>query len=135
MTTDVNIHDGGGMMWDGKYMTLSDIVNKHHRGKIHQETVIYQMAEDSHGNLTRVGETVLSCHGRRIRQPSSPPLEQQPFIVGSTNTPITKRQGNVVVFANKLCPQKFNYWTYPSGGTAFRALHLPSTGESVSFAP
>ena len=135
MTTDVNIHDGGGMMWDGKYMTLSDTVNKHHRGKIHQETVIYQMAEDSHGNLTRVGETVLSCHGRRIRQPSSPPLEQQPFIVGSTNTPITKRQGNVVVFANKLCPQNFNYWSYPSGGKALRSLHLPSTGESVSFAP
>ena len=102
MTTDVNIHDGGGMMWDGKYITLSDTVNKYHRGKIHQGTVIYQMAEDSHGNLTRVGETVLSCHGR-IRQPSSPPLEEQPFIVGSMNTPITKRQGNVVVFANKLC--------------------------------
>lgn len=129
VTADVTLHSNGGMMWDGKYITLADT----YYGESGWETVIYQMAGGL-TNLSEVGETVLQCSGKADGYYTT--LEQ-PFIVGARNTPVNNRQGTSVVFSQEQCGDRLDYWAYPSGGTRIKMIHSAesATGESVSIAP
>ena len=124
-----SIYYPAGVMWDGKYLTMSD---QDYQGK--SETAIYRVTEDASGNLTAVGHTLLSdgCNGTQV---------PQPFIVGTKNTPVNTTEGNSVVGPNVLCGgsgSKFDYWKYPAGGNpTFSLQPAPKqpVGESVSIAP
>ena len=122
---DVTITSPGGVMWDGKHLTLTDWDYGSARA-----TLIYQVRELQRGSLRVVGNTQLGCNGR------SNDL-QAPFIVGRTNTPRNTRQGNVVLGADYFCnPYGFDFWRYPGGGNPFRTIYLDEapSGASVSFA-
>jgi hypothetical protein len=126
-----NIYYPGGVMWDGKHLTLTD-----EDYMAHGETAIYRVTEDASGNLTAVGHTVLTdnCDGDEAQVP-------QPFIVGTKNTPVNTTEGDTVVGPNILCGgsgPKFDYWKYPAGGNPTFSLQPSPTqpvGESVSIAP
>jgi hypothetical protein len=126
-----NVYDPGGVMWDGKYLTFTD---QDYMGQ--GETAIHRVTEDDSGNLTEVGNTILSddCSGS---QPQFP----QPFIVGTKNTPDNTTEGNTVV-GGIICgngtAREFDYWKYPAGGDPTFSLQSPPKqpmGESVSIAP
>ncbi len=116
------IYYPASVMWDGKHLTLTDqdYMDNH-------ETVIYRVSEDSSGNLTSIGKTMLtdSCDGNDVEVP-------QPFIFGK-----------VIVGGNLRCSYygskpRFDYWTYPAGGNPTRSLQSPPekpVGQSVSVAP
>ena len=120
----------GSIMWDGKHLTVTD---QTYMGR--DQTGIYRVKEDASGNLTAIGETVLSddCDGTDVDV-------VQPFIVGEKNTPVNAQEGHVVVGGNLRCTSygsgaKFDYWSYPAGGTPAFALPSPPQeprGESVS---
>jgi hypothetical protein len=127
------IYDSTGIMWDGKYITLSDSESFSRPAG----TVVYQAvaAKATAGNattLTIVGTTALAdyCHfGSYI---------QQPFVVGKKNTPENNEQGTVVIGGNLDCYTVFDFWNYPNGGTSSRHLKsspLRPQGQSVSIAP
>ena len=116
------IYYPASVMWDGKHLTLSDqdyLDNK--------ETAINRVSEDASGNLTLIGQTILtdSCDGNDVEVP-------QPFILGKT-----------VVGGNLRCSYygskpKFDYWPYPAGGNPTRSLQSPPAkpvGQSVSIGP
>jgi hypothetical protein len=115
------IYYPASVMWDGKHLTLSDqdyLDNK--------ETAIDRVSEDASGNLTLIGQTILTddCEGSVVEVP-------QPFIVGKT-----------VVGGNLRCSSygqpKFDYWPYPAGGNPTRSLQSPPAkpvGQSVSIGP
>lgn len=116
----------GAVMWDGKYLTLTEQVSSSHES----QTEIYQMSEDASGNLTQVGKTVLSddCYYDEVGI-------VQPFIVGKKNTPENSQQGTTVVGGNDQCNYRFDYWAYPSGGAPSFSLKSPPLqpyGQSVS---
>jgi hypothetical protein len=128
VTSNVKINEPGGVMWDGAHITLTD---SGYDG--YSETAIYQMKEDGGGNLTKVGQTILTegACGRGARL-------LQPFMVGSVNTPRNKRLASSVVGASFAygCSD-VSVWKYPQGGTPTRKI---KTGESrsrdaVSIAP
>lgn len=100
---DQTIGSPGGVMWDGKYLTLTD---QNYQGS--GSTAIYQTTESASGNLTVVGTTQLTdtCKKSYADIP-------QPFIVGFRNTPILTRQGTVVIGGNVACFLRFDYWAYP----------------------
>jgi hypothetical protein len=116
------IYYPASVMWDGKHLTLSD-----QDYLDENETAIDRVSEDSSGNLTLVGRTILTddCDGNDVEVP-------QPFILGKT-----------VVGGNLRCsyyapPPKFDYWRYPAGGNPTRSLQSPPVvpvGQSVSTAP
>jgi len=121
-----SINFQGSVMWDGKYITLSD---QEYNG---YETGIYQVTEDASGNLTKVGQTALSddCNGDEADV-------FQPFIVGTKNTPSNKTQGKMVVGGNLSCTNRFDNWTYPVSGNPRSSLKDAPTepyGQSVSIA-
>jgi hypothetical protein len=126
VSLNVSIPIPEGVMWDGKYITLASEIG------VHPKTAIYQMAEDTLGNLKKVGKTVLadSCNGRRAEV-------EQPFIVGTANTPANREQGNVVVGGNVACASSFEYWDYPAGGNPIGTISSYSSpsSQSVSIAP
>jgi len=108
------IEQAAGVMWDGKYITLTD------QGYPGFTTEIYQTVELPSGDLSLVAATNLrgsvSCSEAGIAQP---------FIVGRLNTPINSIQGNVVVGGNQDCgDDTFGYWNYPTGGVPFKELTL-----------
>jgi hypothetical protein len=119
---------GGGVMWDGTHLILTD---QYYGGQT--ITAVYQVTEEQSGNLQKAGSTVLkdaSCDGG-VRVP-------QPFVVGAKNTPLNQTQGTAIVGGNLQCLSLFNLWHYPAGGGPLSRLQSPPTqpfGESVSIAP
>jgi hypothetical protein len=110
------------VMWDGKHLTLSD---QDYLGN--NETAIDRVSEDSSGNLTLIGQTILTddCDGSGVEVP-------QPFIVGKTVV------GGNLRCSNYASQPKFDYWPYPAGGDPARSLQSPPAkpvGQSVSIAP
>ncbi len=116
------IYYPASVMWDGKHLTLSD-----QNYLDNNETAINRVSEDSSGNLTLIGQIILTddCDGNDVEVP-------QPFIVGKT-----------VVGGNLRCSYygsqaKFDYWLYPTGGNPTRSLQSPPAkpvGQSVSIDP
>ena len=116
------IYFPASVMWDGKHLTLTD-----QDYMDNNETAIDRVSEDSSGNLTLIGQTILTddCDGSDTEVP-------QPFIVGKT-----------VVGGNLRCSYygsqpKFDYWPYPAGGNPTLSLQSPPVkpvGESVSIGP
>ena len=112
----------GGIMWDGKYVTLVDTTNGIH-------TAIYQATEGLFGKLTLVGTTQLTdtaCNDTTIRQI---------FIVGKYNTPINNAQGHQVLGGNQTCYNDFDGWSYPQGKYKWALSLRFGQGETVSLAP
>jgi hypothetical protein len=115
------IYNPASVTWDGKHLTLSD-----QDYLDNNETAIDRVSEDASGNLTLIGQTILTddCDGNDVEVP-------QPFIVGKT-----------VVGGNLRCSYygsqaKFDYWPYPAGGNPTRSLQSPPdkpVGQSVSIA-
>lgn len=129
VNVNAHIYFGGSVMWDGRYITLTDL--EYSGGST---TAIYQAAETStaaaYGNLEIVGATDLNdnCRGDYVNI-------IQPFIVGNRNTPVNHTQGDTVVGGNLWCNARVDYWRYPSGGypikELFSAPQQPE-GQSVS---
>ncbi|HEY1655860.1 MAG TPA: hypothetical protein VGF86_12185 [Candidatus Tumulicola sp.] len=121
----IGIYYPASVMWDGKHLTLTDQAYQGNRGS--SETVIYRVSEDAYGNLTSVGQSILTddCDGNDVQVP-------QPFIAGKT-----------VVGGDLRCSyygsqSKFDYWAYPAGGNPTLSLQSPlakPVGQSVSIAP
>lgn len=122
----------GSVQWDGKYLALTDSNYKEKH-----LTAIYRVQELRSGDLKIIGKTILydsSCVN------GSDNKEYWLFIVGSKNTPVNHEEGDVVVGGDMLCNNRFDYWTYPTGGSQTKSLSsqwAPTTpqGESVSIAP
>ncbi len=115
----------GGVMWDGKYITLADR-NFHFR----RSTAIYRAVASASGALAVAGTTLLSdgCGGGFTNVFS-------PFIVGDKNTPANDRQGTTVIGDDQSCTGAFDYWAYPNESNQVKTLpSAPSyaTGASVS---
>jgi hypothetical protein len=112
----------GSVMWDGKYITLTNTTNG-------QRTYVYQAAESPSGDLTAVGSTQLidgSCSNTEA---------DQVFIVGAKNTPANHTQGVAILGGNLQCYNDFEGWPYSSGGKNAWLLSLRFVaGESVSLA-
>jgi hypothetical protein len=122
------INSPGSVMWDGQYIALTD--QKAHPFK----TGIYRTTL-SGTTLTVVGtETILhdSCilahHNSRL---------VQPFIVGTTNTPLTTTTGTKIVGGDVTCAAgKVALWHYTAGLGSYNAMPGPPVlpyGQSVSF--
>jgi hypothetical protein len=131
------IHDAEGVMWDGKYITLSDSnpYDKSNSGV----TAVYEAVatKATAGNaavLTIVGTTILTddCfHGQDDSE------VMQPFVVGKKNTPENNEQGIAVIGGNLVCYTRFDFWNYPAGGNPNRFLKSSPQrpqGQSVSIA-
>jgi hypothetical protein len=121
------IHAPGSIMWDGKYITLTDAL--YNGGG--SSSAIYQATRSASGGLVLAGTTVLSdsCVGADVFQP---------FVAGTKNTPVEHEQGSVVIGSETLCSsQALGVWHYTTGGDPFSqfsgegALLYPS----VSFSP
>ena len=130
-TVSVNqkINFGGSVMWDGKYITLTDT---EYNGEP-DGTGIVQATESSSGDLTVVNETLLqdTCEGSYVDV-------VQPFIVGEKNTPVNRKQGTAVAGADLWCTsQAYAIWAYPGGGDPARSIASapPAYGQAVSIAP
>jgi hypothetical protein len=111
-------YSGGSVMWDGKDITFSA-----QYGAFDYRTAIYEMSEDTSGNLTRVGETVLNDDCEKDWAVVAP------FIVGTKNTPENRHRGKVVVGVDGFCATKFGYWKYPAGGLPQRAILRPENAR------
>ncbi len=98
-----SIGSPGSVMWDGKYITLTD-----QDYDATETTAIYRAKESKSGNLTVVGTTDLTdtCDHHYADIP-------QPFLAGSRNTPNLKFEATVVLGGNVLCAKRFGYWAYP----------------------
>lgn len=112
----------GSIMWDGRYVTLTNTTDTTH-------TYVYQATEAKSGDLTAVGRTKLldkSCYSTDVRQV---------FIVGFKNTPVNKKQGTQVLGGDSYCSRHFDSWAYPAGGEEQSRLHVRfGLGEAVSLA-
>lgn len=118
VTFSETIDAGGSVMWDGRHITVSaPNVNGT------QKTAIYQAKRNGARSLKVVGTTMVadSCNGADA-------LVQQPFIVGTKNTPVNVERGKVVVGANYSCARRFDRWAYPAGGQPIRT---GSTADEV----
>jgi hypothetical protein len=123
------VYDPQGVMWDGKYLAITDT---EYGGNY--ATAILQTTEDSSGDLTVVGTTVLNdnCYYKNDVG------VLRPFIVGKKNTPVNDTQGTALIGFNQFCSAKsdehpFELWPYPSGGNSIKTVGIPSgTGEAVS---
>lgn len=119
---------GGGVMWDGTHLTLTD---QYYTGQT--LTAVYQVSEEESGNLNKTGVTVLtdSQCGGGVRVP-------QPFVAGNKNTPLNRTQGTAILGGNLQCLSRFGIWNYPAGGNPHRTLQSPPAqpfGQSLSIAP
>jgi hypothetical protein len=121
---NVTINSGASVMWDGKYITLTDVNYKNT-----YTTAIYQAKESRSGDLKVIGTTVLEDG---IGQPAG---GWQPFILGKKNTPDNTHQSSVVV---GLSDGVVSYWSYPLGGKPAKSFPiaffstLSPFGEAVS---
>ncbi|HEY2554742.1 MAG TPA: hypothetical protein VGI15_05780, partial [Candidatus Cybelea sp.] len=97
---------GGGVMWDGTQLALTD---QYYTGQT--LTALYQVTEEESGSLKKAGQTVLtdSHCGGGVRVP-------QPFVVGTQNTPLNRIRGRTVLGGNLQCLSRFDIWRYPAGG-------------------
>jgi hypothetical protein len=97
------ISSPGGVMWDGKFVTLTD-----QEGDGMETPVMYRAKETTSGDLKVAGNTQLTdtCDGNYVDLP-------QPFVIGKLNTPVNHTQGTLVVGGNLLCHGRFDYWAYP----------------------
>jgi hypothetical protein len=116
----------GGVMWDGEYLTLTGEGATGSR-------ILFRATEAASGDLTFVGQTVLSdnCDGGYMDI-------VQPFIVGKRNTPVNTVEGTAVVGGDLWCSNGFDVWKYPSGGDPIRTITNGDAypyGSSVSIAP
>ena len=123
--TNVTINYPGSVMWDGKYITLTD---QDYNGVF--QTAIYQMTAPPSGGLTTAGTTVLTdtCNNNYVDV-------AQPFIAGKKNTPVNKTQGTDVVGGNLDCTNRFDEWAYTAGGNPTATLPgapAQPSGQSVS---
>lgn len=118
----------GSVMWDGKFLTLTD---QEYNGAY--QTGVYQaVLSSSGGTLREVGITTLTDRCRTQYADVA-----QPFVVGRANTPVNQRQGRTIVGANAWCAKRFDFWAYPGGGRPSSSLaKAPSqpNGASVSLA-
>lgn len=123
LSLNQSIHQPAGVMWDGKYITLTDV-------NYDSATAVVQVQQTG-SDLTVVNATILdnTCGPYNI--------VFQPFIIGKQNTPKNAEQGSVVVGPNAECENDFLYWAYPTGGsptkTLFGSPRAPA-GQSVSIA-
>jgi hypothetical protein len=120
---DKPINDIASVMWDGRYLTLTD-------GAF--TTTIYRVVRKRTGLVT-VGSTVLTdnCNGDGA-------VVAFPFIVGERNTPVNREEGYTVVGGNAACSGRFGYWQYLAGGNPSRVLPFAPaqpTGSAVSIGP
>jgi hypothetical protein len=102
------IYFPGGVMWDGKYITLTD--QDAGGNPSSPATTIYQMSEQG-SSLAVVGSTPLedNCNGNQVDV-------VQPFIAGRKNTPVNTKQSDVVIGGNLSCENRVDAWKYPAGG-------------------
>jgi hypothetical protein len=119
---------GGGVMWDGTHIALTD---QSYNG--HAITAIYQVKVTESGSLQEAGTTILKNRkcGGGVRVP-------QPFVVGRKNTPLNRVQGTTVLGGNVQCLSRFSSWHYPSGAGESAPLQSPPAqpfGQSLSIAP
>lgn len=101
------ISQPGSIMWDGKYLAITDSAFEDK-----QSTGIYEALPTQGGDLlTKVGSTSLrdACGGGNVEA-------FQPFVVGDKNTPVNDVQGTEVIGGNDLCENRFDIWPYPAGG-------------------
>jgi hypothetical protein len=112
------IQQPGGVIWDGKYITLTD-----HIASPNGPTIIVQ-ATLSDKALTKVGETVLTdnCNSEDYAEIVAP------FIVGKKNTPVNTSQGTAVLGADVDCNNTVGVWHYPKGGEPFREIGKSGSG-------
>jgi hypothetical protein len=119
---------GGGVMWDGKYIAVTDldVVGSSVQTTIAQATL-------SGTTLTIRSETNLSdtCGVDGGVEVSAP------FIVGAKNTPVNDKQGTALIGGNLACDGSggLAFWHYPTGGTPYRSVGFAPAGEAVSIAP
>jgi hypothetical protein len=128
VSVNQTIYYPGSVMWDGKYITLTD--QDAGGNPSSPATTIYQMSAKGSGNLTVVGSTPLedNCNGSQVDV-------VQPFIAGRKNTPVNKKQGEVVIAGNLSCENRVDAWKYPAGGKPIAvASPVPSYayGQAVS---
>jgi len=117
-----------GIMWDGKYMAITQVDD--------YVTTIFQTDERKGGKTLRIaGRTMLadSCFGDEVY------ILPPPFIIGKKNTPVNSAQGAGIAGFNFICginPSHFRTWAYPAGGSPVREIDIPDgSGEAVSIAP
>lgn len=128
VTLNVTIVEPAGVMWDGQNITMTD-TEYNGRG-----TAIIRMEEDASGNLTAIGQTVLTkdACGRTART-------YYPFVLGLVNTPRNTQLAVAVVGGTfgYFC-DRTSIWKYPEGGMPKRSINTSSThsvsGQSVSIA-
>jgi len=119
---------GGGVMWDGKYIAVTDLEVV---GSAVQTTIAQATLAGT--TLTIRSETNLSdtCGvdgGVEVNAP---------FIVGTKNTPVNDKQGTAVIGGNLACDGSggLAFWHYPTGGNPYRSVGFAPAGEAVSIAP
>lgn len=116
----------GAVMWDGKYLTLSD----QESGGTFTDG-IYQATESSSGDLAIVGKTQLTdtCYSDYTDVVA-------PFIVGKKNTPVNRQQGTQVVGSNIWCydagKPDVDIWSYPAGGNPVKSFNLLNQGTVLA---
>jgi hypothetical protein len=130
VTLSVTMNSPGGVMWDGQNITMATSCDSSCGG-----TLIYQMQEDTSGNLTAVSHTVLATDGC-----SKPAAIRFPFILGKVNTPENHTLATAVVGGSSggyRC-DFVSVWKYPGGGKPSRTIKIAKiaglNGQSVSIA-
>lgn len=117
----------GSVMWDGKFITLTD---QEYQAVF--QTGIYQtVLSGSNGALSEVGVTALNDRCRQYYTDVA-----QPFVIGKENTPVNDAQGTAVAGSNLWCTKRFDLWAYPTGKyeSSLKSAPAEPTGESVSIA-
>lgn len=102
------IYFPGSVMWDGSYITLTD--QDAGGNPSSPATTIYQIGQKG-STLSVVGSTALldNCNGSQVDV-------VQPFIAGPKNTPVNKKQAELVIGGNLSCANRVDAWKYPGGG-------------------
>jgi len=113
------IHYAGATVWDGKYLGFTD------QNSDNKNTTVIFRATVSNFSVKIVGRIHLtdSCS-------HSYADVMQPFVV-----PVPGRTPGTVVGGNARCSNRFNYWSFPSGGNPKATLPnapLEPLGQSVS---
>jgi hypothetical protein len=117
VSLNVPLHYGGAAVWDGKYVTLTDMIGSP------SSTTIYRVRFSHSGGLIAIGQTSIS--GIEM---------SQPFVFDGANTPLSRRQGHA--FVGPYGRSHIGIWTYPAGvrkGAPFRLIPAAQPlGEIIS---
>jgi hypothetical protein len=122
---DKKIYDPGTVMWDGQYITLTDL--KYNNGS---SAGIYRAVPMKTGSLKPVGVTLLG-YAHSLRGGGV-----QPFFVGKQNTPVNNSRSKVFVdYISSYSASWEEYYHYESG-VPFRSFpsYYNTTGQAVSLA-